>query len=135
VFNASLQHGILIAIQPSLVIRALHRSPMGGAVQDDNYSNGLTLSINKNHVFSYRRNIEINESNLYINNVNINYSASAPGFDSKDLGFVIGRLLPLNTRRWFEGNISEIIIYDRYLTANEFNDINSYLFNKFNIKN
>ena len=118
-------------------MRALHRSPMGGSVENSNYANS-PISLNKNYVFSYGRNIANNESNFYLNNANLNSvttGASALEFDSKNLGFIIGKLLPGNLRRWFEGYISEIIIYNRYLSNNEFNDVNSYLFKKFNLNN
>jgi prepilin-type N-terminal cleavage/methylation domain-containing protein len=133
ILNSNFQHGVLVAVQPALNMRILHRSPMGSSTQDDNYINSLPLLLNKNYIFSYRRSIEINQSNFYINGGNENYSATSPEFDSNSLIGLIGRLQPTNTRRSFNGNISEIIIYNRYLNNDELNDINLYLVKKFNI--
>ena len=68
-------------------MRALHRSPMGGSVENSNYANS-PISLNKNYVFSYGRNIANNESNFYLNNANLNSvttGARALEFDSKNL--------------------------------------------------
>jgi prepilin-type N-terminal cleavage/methylation domain-containing protein len=132
--NLDLKHGIIISVQPTLIMRILHRSPMGSSNQDDIYVSGLSLLLNKNYIFSYRRSVEENQSNFYINGANENYSATAPEFDFKNLIALIGRLQPANLRRSFNGNISEIIIYDRYLNNNELNDLNSYLVKKYNLK-
>ena len=119
--------------------RALHRSPLGSATENDNYINASnTIADNKDYILSYSRNLNTNQSDFYLNGISANDAtykgATAQALNSANLTLMIGNLMPSNLGRPFNGKISEIIIFDKALNSEEMKAVNDYLSKKYNIK-
>jgi prepilin-type N-terminal cleavage/methylation domain-containing protein len=144
----SLAGGILFEIQPSAGawlgfnrrMRALHRA-FGNTPENDNYanSNGI-VNDGKDYVFAYNRNFRTNKTNFYTNGVDMTEtntaytSATVPALNSANLSIFMGNLSPTNFGRPFLGKLSELIIFDKSLNAEELTAVNNYLLKKYNIK-
>ncbi len=118
-------------------IRSVFRSSVGKTGGDDNFST-QTIKPQKNYIMSYSRNFASKNVSLWINNESfISAVATSGDFAKTDLFWVIGKINDkqsgVNARN-FNGQISEIIIFDRALMKDEIDDIEKYLSKKYSIK-
>ncbi|OFW80689.1 MAG: hypothetical protein A2887_05705 [Alphaproteobacteria bacterium RIFCSPLOWO2_01_FULL_40_26] len=133
--NESGEHGINLQINSSTPkFRALHRGPTGASGGNSNVSSSDIVA-KKDYIFSYVRNYTVGAT-LWLNNaVEINQaSASAGSFDKASLQLVIGTLFDSLTARKFDGQFSELIIFDRALRQSEIDDVEAYLSKKYSVK-
>ncbi len=119
-------------------IRSVFRSSVGKTGGDDNFST-QTIKPQKNYIMSYSRNFASKNVSLWINNESFISAVATNGdnFAKTDLFWVIGKLNDkqsgVNARN-FNGQISEIIIFDRALMKDEIDDVEKYLSKKYSIK-
>lgn len=134
--NTSSGWGLLIETQASNIFRTLHRFPYSTtSINNDDFSSSTgQFSTNKKYVLSYIRNstssptdstVRLNGSSIITN------TPIRAGFDGSDLYFCVSSLS--GTGRYFNGYISEIIIYSRTLSTQERQDIESYLGQKWGV--
>ena len=139
---------ILFEIQPSAGaylglnrrMRALHRA-LAGSPENDNYANSIGIvNDQKDYAFAYNRNFRTNKTNFYTNGVDVTETntsfiqATVPGLVSANMSIFMGNLAPTNFGRPFLGKLSELIIFDKSLSLEELNSVNSYLIKKYNLK-
>jgi prepilin-type N-terminal cleavage/methylation domain-containing protein len=126
------QNGAIIEVQTSGVVRALHRFPYSASGGDDLTSASSQISINTNYMFSYVRNLTAGTSLVKLNStIAINSTATIQTFDSTNLTISLGTLS--GSSRFFQGYISELIIFNRALSDQEKSDVEAYLGQKYNI--
>ena len=119
-------------------IRSVFRSSVGKTGGDDNFST-QTIKPQKNYIMSYSRNFASKNVSLWINNEAFISAVATNGdnFAKTNLFWVIGKLndkqAGVNARN-FNGQISEIIIFDRALMKDEIDDVEKYLSKKYSIK-
>jgi hypothetical protein len=127
-------HGIVLEINSSSGgIRSLHRSPVGSSGGDNNISSG-TLAAGKAGIVSIIR--DRNNADLDIRINGTDASPSSPDVTENEfssLSIAIGSIGYSNIRA-FDGQISEIIIFDRDLKSQEVEDVENYLSQKYSIK-
>ena len=146
--NNSTQEGTatLFEIRQDNSIRSLFRSAVESSGGDSNNSL-LTIKPKLNYIMSYSRNLNSTKESLWINNeVFIGDGGFIPSvtngaFQKTDIYGVIGKLGDKNaltetpaSTRIFNGEISEIIIFDRALMKDEIDDVEKYLSKKYSIK-
>jgi len=145
--NNSSQQGTatLIEIRLSNVVRSLFRSSVGtiSSTGDSNLSD-KTIKPQTNYIMSYSRNFASKKESLWINNeAFIGNEGTIPSVNDGDfvktnLSWGIGKLndVPSGTTsaRNFNGQISEIIIFDRALMKDEIDDVEKYLSKKYSIE-
>ena len=130
-------HGLLLEIYFVNYIRNLYRNPMGSGTQSNNLSTGISISNKKNYILSSVKNYDTTSQKVWVNNsVFINDTASTLGdFDYPRQSVTLGNLHCSSggTARPFDGQISEIIIYNRALKQDEIDDVEAYLSKKYSI--
>lgn len=136
--NNSAIDGSLLEIAGGTLMRSLYRSnPMGSSGGDSNQSI-LSIGDDNSYILSYVRNLAAASDKLWMNNsIFINAASTKPFFEMSPLFAVIGKLNdkgPSSSPRFFNGQISEIIFFDRALTAEEIDSIEGYLSKKYSIK-
>ena len=121
-------------------MRALHRA-LAGSPENDNYANSIGIvNDQKDYAFAYNRNFRTNKTNFYTNGVDVTETntsfiqATVPGLVSANMSIFMGNLAPTNFGRPFLGKLSELIIFDKSLSLEELNSVNSYLVKKYNLK-
>jgi prepilin-type N-terminal cleavage/methylation domain-containing protein len=127
-------------------IRSLYRSTVSSSGGDSSTSS-KTINLKSNYIMSYSRNFASKNESLWINNeAFIGNGATTPSvtngvFEKTNLYGVIGKLGDRDVlaetaarKRIFNGQISEIIIFDRALMKDEIDDVEKYLSKKYSIE-
>ncbi len=125
-------HGIMLELNGG--VRSLYRTPMGGSVGDN--FNSSAISENKNYIISSVRNYDTLSQKVWLNNsIIINAAATLGDFDDPRQSVTVGNLHCVGggTVRPLNGQISEIIIYNRALKQDEIDDVEAYLSKKYSI--
>ena len=136
-------------IKPDNVVRSTFRSDVFTGVPDDNKST-KTITSQRDYIMSYSRNFASKNESLWINNeafigngALISNGTAIPsvtngGFTTTNLFWIIGKITDTPSgnanARNFNGQISEIIIFDRALMKDEIDDVEKYLSKKYSIK-
>lgn len=137
--NGNAGTGIIMELQTSLTMRALHRTPVGGSGGDSNVSTSA-ISLNKNYILSYVRNFSAASATLWFNNTAfIGGGATTPAvtggsFNQPVSYLIVGVLNDTIGARNFSGMISEMLIFDRALKQSEIDDVEAYLSKKYGVK-
>ncbi len=114
------------------VYRVLHRFPYSSSGGDSNVSSSGQIIVNKNYYSSHVRNLYNNSMKVKLNgNQIISASPTIQSLDNTNLLLTIGSLN--TTGRFFNGYISEIVIFQRALKNSEILDVESYLASKWSI--
>jgi prepilin-type N-terminal cleavage/methylation domain-containing protein len=126
-------HGLILESQPNGIIKTLHRFPYSSSVGGDSFLSSSGQIINgNNYVLSYVRNLQAATSVVKLNSTTaISATPTIQSFNTDNLNLVIGSLM--GTSRFFNGYISEIIIFNRVLSNQEQSDVESYLDQKYNL--
>lgn len=130
-------------IKPGNIVRSIFRSDAVTGGSDDNKST-KTITSQRDYIMSYSRNFASKDESLWINNEafigngTVIPSVTNGGFTTTNLFWIIGKLHDTpsgsaNSRN-FNGQISEIIIFDRALMKDEIDDVEKYLSKKYSIK-
>jgi prepilin-type N-terminal cleavage/methylation domain-containing protein len=136
--NSTAINGVLLEVTGGNFMRSLYRSdPMGTGGGDSNVS-ALKIGNDSGYILSYVRNLSSGSEKLWMNNsIFINAVPTKPFFELSPVFAVIGKLNdknPSSDPRFFVGQISEIIFFDRALTTEEVDSIEDYLSKKYSIK-
>ncbi len=130
-------------IKPGNIVRSVFRSDVVTGASDDNKST-KTITSQRDYIMSYSRNFASKDESLWINNEafigngTVIPSVTNGGFTTTNLFWIIGKLHDTPSgdvhSRNFNGQISEIIIFDRALMKDEIDDVEKYLSKKYSIK-
>ncbi len=123
-------HGILLELNGG--VRSVYKNPIGVG---DNF-NSSAISENKNYIISSVRNYDTLSQKVWLNNsIIINAAATLGDFDDPRQSVTVGNLHHGvgGTSRPLNGQISEIIIYNRALKQDEIDDVEAYLSKKYSI--
>lgn len=135
--NSSAATGIMFEINPFNYVRVLYRSNPINSGGDSNTSS-LAITPNNNQILSYVRNLSSGYERMWMNNtIFLNTVPTKAFFEVSPLFITIGKLVdkdPGGDVRFFFGQISEVIIFDRALSAEETDSIEGYLSKKYSIK-
>jgi len=125
--------GMELQTLTSQKIRTLHRFPYGTSGNDDMFTSAVSqYLLKKSYIASYVRNATGNSSIVRLNGTSIMTNDPArPNFDGSVLSLFIGSRY--GTTAFFDGYISEIIIYSRALNTQERQDVERYLGQKWGI--
>jgi prepilin-type N-terminal cleavage/methylation domain-containing protein len=135
----------MIEIKPTNVVRTIFRND--GSASDDNMS-AKTIKSQRNYIMSYSRNFASKNESLWINNeafigngALLSNGTTTPAvtvgdFTKTNLFWIIGKIADsvAGNSRDFNGQISEIIIFDRALMKDEIDDVEKYLSKKYSIE-
>jgi len=129
-------HGLVFSLESSGFIRFLHRSPYSVNSTSGNFYSTNSWQANKPYITSLVRDINASSAEVWLNNQQyISETATRPRYEPDSLKLVIGAIYFGGTSysRYFDGDISEVIIFDRALKNSERIDIQKYLSKKYNI--
>ena len=128
-------HGIVLELNDGRV-RILYRTPMGNIIGIGDDFNSYAILENKNYIISSVRNYDTLSQKVWLNNsIIINAAATLGDFDDPRQCVTVGNLNCVGggTVRPLNGQISEIIIYNRALKQDEIDDVEAYLSKKYSI--
>ncbi len=134
--TSNVGHGIILELIDGRV-RILYRTPMGSIVgSGDDFKSYDAILENKNYIISSVRNYDTLSQKVWLNNsIIINAAATLGDFDDPSQCVTVGNLNCVGggTVRPLNGQISEIIIYNRALKQDEIDDVEAYLSKKYSI--
>lgn len=128
-------HGAMLELNTYSYVRSLYRNPMGGGGGDDFYS-AQAISSKKNYIISSVKNYDTTSQKVWLNNsIFINSSSTLGDFSNPIQSITVGNLHGASggNVRPLDGQISEIIIYNRALKQDEIDDVEAYLSKKYSI--
>ncbi|MBU2547139.1 MAG: LamG domain-containing protein [Proteobacteria bacterium] len=123
-------HGILIEAEAAAnQLRFLHREPFGGGAGDNLVTTGGNLSYGQVQILSFMR--SGSEQAVWFNT--LNKESIVPATNALPLGFdmAIGKLSVSQNMRYLNGDIAEIILFNRALSTSERRFVESYLYRKY----
>ncbi len=128
--------GLNFHLQNTGEFRALHRSPSGTSGGDTIVTPSATVQLNTNYVVSFIRNSSVGTSNFWINGNNVQSGGTTlANFESAGNRLAVGSLYGAGFFiNYFDGDISEIILFKRALKASEKQSVEQYLAQKYSIK-
>jgi prepilin-type N-terminal cleavage/methylation domain-containing protein len=128
--------GLNFHLQNTGEMRALHRTPSGTSGGNTLVTSSGAVQLNRNYITSFVRNFSTNTSNFWLNNSNVQTGSETLGnFESAGNRLVVGSIYGTGVfTNYFEGDISEIIVFDRALKNNEKQAVEQYLSQKYSVK-